>query len=52
MCQTNMIRLLLGSGASVNAVDGMGRTPLDLAKSAGFAPSVFGIQRSLGVAAK
>jgi ankyrin repeat protein len=48
MCQTNMIRLLLASGASVNAADGMGRTPLDLAKSAGFPPSIFWIQRSLG----
>ncbi|MDD5140956.1 MAG: ankyrin repeat domain-containing protein [Verrucomicrobiales bacterium] len=48
MCQTNMIRLLLTSGASVNATDGMGRTPLDLAKSAGFPPSVFWIQRSFG----
>ena len=48
MCQTNMIRLLLASGASVNAEDGMGRTPLDLAKSAGFPPSAFWIQRSFG----
>ena len=48
MCRTNMIRLLLASGASVNATDGMGRTPLDLAKLAGFPPNVFGIQRSLG----
>jgi len=48
MCQTNMIRLLLASGASVNAEDGMGRTPLDLAKLAGFPPSVFWIQRSFG----
>jgi len=46
--QTNMIRLLLVSGASVNAEDGMGRTPLDLAKLAGFPPSVFWIQRSFG----
>ena len=48
MCQTNMIRLLLAFGASVNAIDGMGRTPLDLAKSAAFPPSVFWIQRSFG----
>jgi ankyrin repeat protein len=48
MCQTNMIRLLLASGASVNAVDGMGRTPLDMAKSAGFLPSALLIQRSFG----
>ena len=48
MCQTNMIRLLLASGASVNAEDGMGRTPLDLAKSVAFPPSVFWIQRSFG----
>ena len=48
MCQTNMIRLLLASGASVNAEDGMGRTPLDLAKTAGFPPSVFWMQRSFG----
>ena len=48
MCQTNMIRLLLAAGASVNGEDGMGRTPLDLAKSAGFPPSDFWIQRSFG----
>lgn len=48
MCQTNMIQLLLASGASVNAADGMGRTPLDLAKLAGFPPSIFWIQRSFG----
>lgn len=48
MGQTNMIRLLLASGASVNAVDGMGRTPLDLAKSADFPPNVFWFQRRLG----
>ena len=48
MCQTNMIRLLLAAGASVNIEDGMGRTPLDLAKSAGFPPNVFWIQRRFG----
>ena len=48
MCQTNMIRLLLAAGASVNIEDGMGRTPLDLAKSAGFPSNVFWIQRRFG----
>jgi ankyrin repeat protein len=43
-----MIRLLLAAGAAVNAADGMGRTPLDLAKTAVFPPSVFWIQRSFG----
>jgi len=46
--QTNMLRLLLAAGAAVNAADGMGRTPLDLAKTAGFPPSGFWIQRSFG----
>ncbi len=48
MCQTNLIRLLLASGAAVNMADGMERTPLDLAKRPGMSPNVFWIQRGIG----
>jgi ankyrin repeat protein len=46
MCQTNMVPMLLAAGASVNAADSMGRTPLDLAYFAGWTPNAFWLGRT------
>jgi ankyrin repeat protein len=45
--QTNIIQLLLKSGALINTPDSTGRTPLDLAAQNGPNPRIFSLQRIL-----
>lgn len=44
-CQTNVIDLLLTSGASVNATNAYGMTPLDMTRQSGLPPSFFLMQQ-------
>jgi len=47
--QTNIIDLLLKSGASVNATNLDGMTPLDLTRQSGLSPSLFLLQRQFSI---
>jgi ankyrin repeat protein len=46
--QTNLISLLLKSGASINATNSVGATPTDLASGMRVPPAFFLLQRNLG----